>query len=82
MLDSGGYFGLGKHIWSLGPHEMREITIVRGLIAAKLMVLMSDRLRSLTSSSMRGVYALSNSPFLHCIDASLVFRGLDGSASP
>jgi hypothetical protein len=26
---SGGFFGLGKHIWSLGPYEMRQITIVR-----------------------------------------------------
>lgn len=25
---SGGFFGLGKHIWSLGPFEMRQITIV------------------------------------------------------
>ncbi|EFQ91659.1 hypothetical protein PTT_11436 [Pyrenophora teres f. teres 0-1] len=25
---AGGFFGLGKHIWSLGPYEMRKITII------------------------------------------------------
>jgi hypothetical protein len=25
----GGYFGLGKHIWSLHAYQMRQITIVR-----------------------------------------------------
>ncbi|KAF2024802.1 hypothetical protein EK21DRAFT_77914 [Setomelanomma holmii] len=25
---AGGFFGLGKHIWSLGPYEMRQITII------------------------------------------------------
>ncbi|KAI8932085.1 hypothetical protein NX059_010971 [Plenodomus lindquistii] len=25
---AGGYFGLGKHIWSLGPREMSKITII------------------------------------------------------
>ncbi|KAH7067458.1 hypothetical protein BKA63DRAFT_118165 [Paraphoma chrysanthemicola] len=25
---TGGFFGLGKHIWSLGPFEMRQITII------------------------------------------------------
>ncbi|KAL6709108.1 hypothetical protein ACN47E_001924 [Coniothyrium glycines] len=25
---AGGYFGLGKHIWSLGPYQMRQITII------------------------------------------------------
>ncbi|KAI4650296.1 uncharacterized protein J4E79_009565 [Alternaria viburni] len=24
----GGFYGLGKHIWSLGPYEMRQITII------------------------------------------------------
>lgn len=26
---AGGYFGLGKHIWSLSDYQMRQITIVR-----------------------------------------------------
>jgi hypothetical protein len=26
---AGGFFGLGKHIWSLDPYQMRQITIVR-----------------------------------------------------
>lgn len=25
---AGGFFGLGKHIWSLDPYQMRQITIV------------------------------------------------------
>jgi hypothetical protein len=25
---AGGYFGLGKHIWSLDKYQMRQITIV------------------------------------------------------
>lgn len=25
---AGGFYGLGKHIWSLGPYQMRQITIV------------------------------------------------------
>jgi hypothetical protein len=26
---AGGFFGLGKHIWSLDAYQMRQITIVR-----------------------------------------------------
>ena len=29
---TGGYYGLGKHIWTLSPYEMRKITIVQRIL--------------------------------------------------
>jgi hypothetical protein len=78
---AGGFFGLGKHIWSLDPYQMRQITIVgRSLLLCRLRAKM-NRSHSRTFSSTPGVCASSNSPSSRCIDASLASRGSDIAVS-
>jgi hypothetical protein len=76
---AGGFFGLGKHIWSLGPYEMRQITIVCSLNSFSCYANLA-RSRLLMSSSMRGVCVSSSFQFLHCIGEFLASLGLDTAA--
>ena len=72
---AGGYFGLGKHIWSLRPYQMRQITIVRLIFAAIRAALMLSRLPLHTYLSMLGVSASSSFRFSHCTDGSSASHG-------
>jgi hypothetical protein len=75
---AGGFYGLGKHIWSLDEYQMRKITIVR---IRRWFCDAHDanmrRLRLRMSSYMHGVCALSSFRFWRCIEESLGFRGWD-----
>lgn len=76
----GGFYGLGKHIWSLDEYQMRKISIVR------IFNDLSDcadvsRSPSRMSSYMHGAYASSNSPSSPYIEESLGYHGLGTAAS-
>jgi hypothetical protein len=76
---AGGFYGLGKHIWSLDVYQMRQITIVRTVFA------FADhadirRSRSRMFSYMPGVCASSSSQSSLCIDESSDYHGLDTAA--